>query len=707
MFRKQLLCLGIGCFTSVLFAQNKADSIITEVLRFRDLYGEYVQEYEAQVYIKGNTQVIKKNRLARFAPDFLYWDKLNDNSFAEAIVDVHYTAPNHFTQQIQAINGDRLTANDIQDRLMQFLNINIYNPTLFNDHVIVPGIRDIFDYYRFEYVAAIDTLNRHIHQIRILPKIRSQKLMTGDFYIVDNAWTVFRVDVRGKWELFDFHIETEFGLHPQDFLLPVHSAVTFHTNVLNNETESRYFSRIDYQSIHLLDANSRQKTLLYDLSNYFNIRTDSIPFIRDSAFWAERRPVPLSEYELSLWNQRKSKQQAADSAVSLWKSWNFAKGLTIPQSFKYNDTHFTYSGLMNPFKLAYSKLDGILYWQQFKIYRYFQNGRGFRFQPNLGILFQRNQVYFGTPASWLFAPAKFGEITFNFRNRNQAYNSTIIHQINQAIPDSIRFSDFNLDYYKHFQTDLQATYELMNGLLVHGGINYDWYIPVQNNDAGRPLPNDDDLIDLVSNRYRAFVPAIGLRWTPGQFYRINGKRKEYLSARYPTFFIEYARGIPGIFNSNSHYERIEMDIQQKIPLGLMRSLHYYAGAGRFTNTRSVYFADFSHFQRQNIPQSWNDPMGGVFHILNGEWYNAADTYIQLHLMYESPFSILKLFRRMTMDIVNERIYVSQLYTPALPCYTEIGYGIGNFMGNAGVFASLVRGKYEAVGVKLAFELGYR
>lgn len=696
---------------SALCAQNKADSIITELLRFRNLYGEYIREYEAQVYIKGNTQILKKNRLARYAPDFLYRDKKDDNYFTEALVDLHYEAPNHFTQQIRAVNGDLPTANDIQDRLMQFLSINIYNPSLFNDRIVLPDRNRIFHYYRFEYVDALDTLGHTIHCIGIHPRTSSQQLIEGHFYIADSTWTVFRLDVRGKWKLFDYHIRTQFGLTPRDFLLPRHSTVTFHMNVLGNETENCYFSHFQYRSVRLYDSNIRPAPLRYDLSNHFNASSDSIPFVRDSSFWAEQRPIPLSPYEQSLLEKRKTTADTDSALVRGAALRYFAKGFVVPASFRYNDAQFTYSGLLNPLKLAYSKSDGLLYWQQFRILRNYRNGRAFRFQPNLGILFQRRQIYFATPVSWLFAPDRFGELSFNFGNRNRAYNSTIIRQITSAVADSIRFSDLNLDYYRHFQSVLEARYEVCNGLLIFGKLHYDWYIPVRKNTPPphRPVPppadNDAGVIHLVQNRYRSFAPSVGLRWTPGQFYRIDGLRKEYLYSHYPTFFFEYARGIRGVLDSNSHYERIEIDIQQKISLGLNRSFHYYVGAGCFTNTRSVYFADFSHFQRRNIPQSWRDPLGGVFHVLGNDWYNAADAYAQLHLMYESPFAILKLFRHITSDIVNERIYASQLYTPARPCYTEIGYGIGSFIGNAGVFASFNRGKYDALGVRFAFELG--
>jgi hypothetical protein len=74
-------------------------------------------------------------------------------------------------------------------------------------------------------------------------------------------------------------------------------------------------------------------------------------------------------------------------------------------------------------------------------------------------------------------------------------------------------------------------------------------------------------------------------------------------------------------------------------------------------------------------------------------------------MYEFPSTFMRWFRGVSKDILKERLYASQLYTPARPFYTEIGYGVGNFIGNAGVFVSLRHLAYESVGVKFVFELG--
>jgi hypothetical protein len=312
------------------------------------------------------------------------------------------------------------------------------------------------------------------------------------------------------------------------------------------------------------------------------------------------------------------------------------------------------------------------------------------------------------PIQWLFQPLKMGEIRFTLQNRNQSYSSAFIDMIEKEMPDSIHFSDFNLEYYRHYSSGLKGQYEIANGLLLRGGVNYDWYVPVKYKDPEEvDFKNDidKDVTDLMTNQYHVFLPSIGLTWTPRQFFRINGKRKEYVGSKFPTLSAQCAWGIRGIWGSNSNYTQLEGDIQQKVPLGLMNSFQYYVSAGKFLKTNSLYFADFNLFQKRNFPTSWDDPIGGVFQLLRREWYNASRSYVQAHLIYEFPYMLSRLFRNVTEDILAERIYVSQLYTPILPSYTEIGYGIGNFIGDAGIFVSLVKGKYDSVGVKFTLGLG--
>jgi len=690
---------------------NRADSIILKMLENRDFYGKYIEKYDATAYIKGDRYIKKKNVLYHYAPDFLYLDKKGKNAFIESIIDIRFNAPNYFTQQILAVNGSKISINDIKERTMQFLNVNIYNPAIFNNRILIPGAKDIFKYYRFEYLSGVDTLNHRIHQIRVIPKIRSQQLISGIFYVVDSLWTIYQMDVEGKWEFSKFRIETEFGLPEKDFLLPVKTAITFRLNLLGNDVINHYFSSFQYNDVIKQQTNTGKKKINYDLSDYFNISVDTIPIVKDEAFWEKNRTVPLTSYEKSLWEDGREKQNIPDNPHWLQGSWNFfSQGIVSSKRFKYNDSQMSYSGLINPLKLAYSQLDGVVYWQEFRYKRANQAGQAFYINPNVGFVFRRKQLYFSLPVQWLFRPLKMGEIDFTFQNKNQAYNSSFIDMIEKETPDSIHFEDFNLEYYRHYTSGLKVQYEIANGLLLNGGINYNWYMPVLHKTQAVTKLRDDsdipkDVTDLMTDRYRIFLPTAGLTWTPRQYYRMSGKRKEYAGSSFPTLSVEYSWGLRGILGSNSNYEQLEADIQQKIPVGLMSNFQYYVSAGEFLKTRSLYFADFNLFQKRNFPTSWDDPIGGVFHLLRSEWYNASRSYIQTHLMFQFPYTLLRLFKNVTKDVLSERIYLSQLYTPILPCYTELGYGVGNFIGDAGIFVSFVRGKYESFGATFTFELG--
>ncbi len=686
-----------------------ADSVMNRVFERSELYGKYIVEYNSRTYIKGTTSVLRKNFLFRFAPDYFSLDKKNDNTIIESIAEIHFQAPNNFTQKIIAVNGTNIGADDISRRVMQFLNINVYNPTSFNDEILMPTVKKAFKYYRFYYESDIDTMNYKILKIRIEPRIKSQKLLAGYIYVVDKLWAIARIDVEGKWDFSEFHVKTSFGLPEKNFLVPTETELFFRLKLLGNEVVNSYSSRYDYTFIKKYENEAEKKkiSMRYDLSDHFNVELDTLPVVKDSLFWEANRPIPLTKREQDLYDQNEKEEQLSidTSVVSRKRSWNFAKGIIIPKQFQYNATQFRYSGLLNPLKLAYSKLDGIVYWQQLKLNKTLDSGQEINFSPNIGFVFERKEVFFNIPLKYLFAPGQMGRIEFSLGNRNQSYNSKIIDEIQKEIPDSIDFEDLNLKYYKHYYVELMGRYELLNGFLGHLGVDYHLYKPIKSEER-LELRYDltDDIENLIDKNYKLFTPVIGLQWTPNQYYRINGKKKEYVGSFFPTLSAEYARGISGILGSNGNYERLEMDIQQNISLGLLRSVQYYAGAGIFTNTQSIYFADFHKFTKRNFPQSWDDGIGGVFQLLDSYWYNASNSYVQFHAMYEAPFVVLQLFRNVTKDIFKERIYLSQLYTPVLPCYTELGYGVGNYIFNMGVFVSLNKGEYNSFGFKFAFEL---
>ena len=76
-------------------------------------------------------------------------------------------------------------------------------------------------------------------------------------------------------------------------------------------------------------------------------------------------------------------------------------------------------------------------------------------------------------------------------------------------------------------------------------------------------------------------------------------------------------------------------------------------------------------------------------------------------MYESPFILLRFLKpnpKAHKYLVSERFYLSLLWTPVLPNYSELGYGIGSDLFHIALFLGFEKFKYQSVGLKFALEL---
>lgn len=89
------------------------------------------------------------------------------------------------------------------------------------------------------------------------------------------------------------------------------------------------------------------------------------------------------------------------------------------------------------------------------------------------------------------------------------------------------------------------------------------------------------------------------------------------SLKYPSISVDWERGISGVLQSSGSYERVEVDLQHQVSLGLMRDIYWRFGWGEFTNQKELYFVDFANLRRSNLPMGWSDDIGGCSNCLMG------------------------------------------------------------------------------------------
>lgn len=708
-----------------------ADSIMEKVIFFAPFYERIVDEYKAGLYIKGWANIRKKNHLLRFIPSMFRIKKGVREYMMETYSELHYTAPDIYDQKVKAGVGTSSELWELDGRLLEYFHINVYSSTLLYDKLLSPLAPNAKKYYVYYVDSIMGEAHDRAFRIRFMPKSKSFQLVGGYMVVSDNVWSVRELRFSGCSELLRFNNLVKMGqVGEEDEFLPVHFNVDATFRLLGNVVDGSYTAVLDYKEIRRKEPDAvlrrnRSKSR-YDLSESYTLLSDTNTYRRDTACFNRLRPIPLTPHEQQLYDdfflrrdtlfsrkKPKSKRlefwgQVGDALVSNY-TLDFAKVGSV-----------RCSPLVNPLLLSYSKSNGFSYRQEFKYNRLFAGDRLLRVVPKLGYNFNRKEFYWSVSSDFYYWPRKRAALHVNVGNGNRIYSSDVLDDL-KAIPDSIfDFDQIHLDYFKDLYLHVRHSWEIVNGLTLDVGLSMHrrteversrfvlLYPDVPNVMSAGPLPVypgfDPSVLKKFRHSYNSFAPRVRLTWTPGQYYYMNGDRKVNLRSKYPTVSLDWERGISGVIKSTGKYERIEVDYQHNIPLGLMRDIYYRLGWGAFTNQRELYFVDFVNLARSNLPVGWNDEIGGVFQLLDGRWYNSSREYVRGHLTYEAPFLLLRHLRKYTQHVLNERLYLNALMVPHLNPYLELGYGIGTHVFDFGIFASFANWKYQELGVKFTFEL---
>ena len=690
-----------------------ADSIIERVMTFAPSYESIVSDYRANLYIKGKMNIQKKNFILRYVPSMFRLQKGVREYLLETYSDLHYTAPNIYDQKVKASQGT-VRGNRGLPGLLEYFNVNIYSSSLLNDErLLSPLAKNGKKYYKYRIDSVMGDPNNLDYRIRFIPRTKSDQLVGGYMIVSSNVWSVREIRFSGRSELITFTCWIKMGeVGKKDEFLPVRYDVEALFKFLGNKVDGNYTASLDYKSIELKERKVRKKEKKkYNLSESFSLQCDTNAYKTDASTFGVLRPIPLSEGEKQLYKdymyrrdtvsvQRKSKSQAF---------WGTMGDLMV-EDYKFNLSNIgsvRFSPFINPLLFSYSGSNGLSYRQDFRYNRIFRGDKWLRIVPKLGYNFTRKEFYWSLNADFEYWPQKRGFFRLSVGNGNRIYSSKMLDEL-KAMPDSIfNFDLIHLDYFKDLYFNFRHSFEIINGLDISLGFSAHKRTAVEKSrfviTGDYPMP-PPEFMERFRNTYISFAPRIRVEWTPALYYYMNGKRKINLRSDYPTFSVDYERGIEGVFKSTGEYERVEFDLQHKIQLGLMRNIYYRFGFGAFTNQDELYFVDFANFARHNLPVGWNDEIGGVFQVLDGRWYNSSRRYVRGHFTYEAPFLILRHLMKYTRYVQNERLYISALSMPHLQPYLEVGYGLGTHIFDVGAFVSSENWKFSGIGCKFTFEL---
>ena len=84
------------------------------------------------------------------------------------------------------------------------------------------------------------------------------------------------------------------------------------------------------------------------------------------------------------------------------------------------------------------------------------------------------------------------------------------------------------------------------------------------------------------------------------------KERILLGSKWPTFYVLWRKGLPGVFKSKVDFDYLEYGIEQKLKLGTAGNSTYRIKTGSFINTKDLRLVDYQ-FQRKGDPLLFSSP----------------------------------------------------------------------------------------------------
>ncbi len=688
--------------------RNLTDSLMHRVFTYVERNGYRLGAFESEAYLRLNMMTARRNAICKYVPGLFALEKGEHDYVGEALIRFLYVRPGTVKQKALALHSTLPRLQNITPHTTENINLSIYDATLLTGHILSPvnvRNRNFYTYrHAYDYIGSRgDTL----HHIEIRPRFHNTQLVRGYIEIAKRTGGVQRFDLAGYYDMARLHIAGYLGRDGLASLLPERLHFTVKLKVLGNRIDGTFDARIRYDSLiaapDSLAARTARKE--YDLTRQYQLKTDTTRMRTDRAFFDSLRPYPLTDDERFLYADTLRPRPARQATRTARK--------VVPQRtedllFGSHYVGFRDLGyikippLITPSMFQWSRSKGVSLQMRFMANFPLADDRLVSADPRVGYNFKQNQIYWRLPATWLFLPSLNGRLHVEVGNGNIIYNSEQADAVRQALQgvtdyDTLIhvFDSFNFHYYRDFYIQTSIDLEPVVGLDLTAGFRY--------HDRTLKGWNAVAAGSGMTEHVRSVAPHLRAVWTPASHYYRDGRRRIPLYSRWPTFMLDYERGVRW-GKCQTKYERWEADIHYRLRLYALRSLYFRLGSGCYTNQDNVYFVDFDNFRDNNMPDGWEDETLGQFQLLDSRWYNESRYYVRLCTAYESPMLLLSRIKYLSNYIQKERVYCNLLSVHALQPYAELGYGFTTHLFNASAFVSLANGTGVGFGAKFSLSL---
>jgi hypothetical protein len=437
--------------------EDPAWFIMRKAIANAPFYREKIKHYEADLYLKSNFVFsniprLYQNKIEVNGKKLKEVLKENVTYVIESQNKITYDYPQKYDQQV--ISKKSSLVGFDEPPVMGLMTASFYDER--PNEVISPLAPLALRHYDFRYEGFITAGNFDVFKIKVTPKRKSDELVNGYIYIVDQLWCIYNLDFSSRFEFFDYRIKQQFENLGNNNWLPVSNIMDGNFSMLGLRGQFYYGASLKYTVVEennfsfaefqaddkpakesvipmgekevelrkeveqilekeelsnsdvkkaarlnrkILKEQYLDSTIITTRYGNYNIEDKKDSLIRDTEFWDTIRTIPLSPAEIRSYQITDSlmaiQRVEKDSVSNEKKVKSFFSKIIFGHQNLLNDSvkKLGYDGLVSPENFDFNTVDGYKYKQKFRFSLHPDSGKHFSISPELGYAFNRKALF--------------------------------------------------------------------------------------------------------------------------------------------------------------------------------------------------------------------------------------------------------------------------------------------------------------------------
>lgn len=229
--------------------EDPAYWIMRKTIGLANYHLNEVLNYNAEIYIKGSALLEKMPRAIakRIQVNNIRVEE-GEAYMLESLNEVKFSAPDKYEMRVIA-SQNTLPGYTENVNPMDYINASLYQQEI--EGVISPLARNAFTYYRFTFDGTFLEGTYIINKIKVTPKRKSQQLVEGYLYVVEDVWCLHSADLSVNTIAGTVRLKQLFANVIMDAWLPVNHQIGVDVDIAGVLASVTYVSSLKYDDVTL------------------------------------------------------------------------------------------------------------------------------------------------------------------------------------------------------------------------------------------------------------------------------------------------------------------------------------------------------------------------------------------------------------------------------------------------------------------------